>query len=133
MNTPTELIQLSLKDDPEHFYKKLLHIPQDKLYDHVKRFEKYAWYWSVLKFHREALRRPRLNIRITYNNLHGWHISSCMKSVLQEDVSENVCTCQEDIRKPKLFFHRILKEVVLNPKYKFNCTVCKSEIPLLYG
>lgn len=133
MNTSTELIQPSLKDDPEQFYKKLVYIPQDKLSDHVERFEKYAWYWTVLKFHREALQRPRLNIRITYNHLHGWHVSSCMKSLPQEDVSGNVCTCEEDIRKPKLFFQKTLREVVQNPKYKFNCTVCKCKIPILYG
>lgn len=116
-----ECIQLSPNDDPELFYKKLLYLPEHKLEETVKRFKKYAKYWMLLNFHQDVLRRPTLNVRLTYNKRYGWHISSCLKSL--PNAGKDVCTCQTDFARPYFYFYKMERET--RQYFKDRCTVCK--------
>lgn len=127
MHSPTDLIELSPDDDPELFYKKLLYLPEDKVKENVIRFKKYAKYWTLLNFQKDVLRRPTLNVRITYNKRYGWHISSCLKSLPHQEVGRNVCTCKKDFTQPFLYFFKVQREV--KQYFKDRCTVCKGYDP----
>lgn len=119
------MIQLLPDDDPQTFYQKLSILPESSLAKQVQRFEKYARYAQLLKFHQVALRRSALNIRLAYNDRYGWHTSACLRSLRDEDkyVHLDKCTCEEDLSKPNDFFDRVEHEMTI------RCKLCKRYIP----
>lgn len=119
----TDLIYLGPDDESSLFYKKLLFTQENKLTKDIERFEKYKKYLNLLKFHQATLRRPEQNVRLTYNNKYGWHTSSCIKSLPEEERSNHPCTCEEDFSCPDCFFYRTQKE------YIFRCKLCRKYFP----
>lgn len=127
MDYSIDWIKLSPDDDPELFYKKLSYLSKDRVKGYVKQFKKYAKYWTLLRFQQEVLRRPTLNVSITYNKRYGWHISSCLRSLPRENTGRNVCTCKKDFTQPFLYFYKVTREV--KQPFKDRCTVCKGYDP----
>lgn len=121
----TDLISLSPDDEPAVFYQKLTCISEKKLEEELERFKRYARYTKLLKFQVYALRRPEMNVQLTYNNKYGWHSSSCIRSLADEEkyVKLDKCTCEADFDNPKDFFDRINHEIM------FRCKLCKRHIP----
>lgn len=113
MQLKTDLIELSLDDDPGTFFKKLGYISRDKISEQVQRFEKYDKYATLLKFHLEALRQPESNIRLVHHEARGWHTSSCIQSLPDqvEPLHAADCTCEKDFDKPSEFFSRMRNEL----------------------
>lgn len=124
MSIKSELIHLSPDDEPNLFYEKLAYIPEERLSGEILRFENYTWYATLLKFHQAALRRSDVNVRLTYNNRYGWHISSCLRSLPDaKDVYRDKCTCEQDISRPDTFFYVMQRDQI------FRCKLCKRYVP----
>lgn len=100
-----ELISLNPDDENKVFFKKLSFIPQHKLPAEIAKFERYAKFLPLLKFHRAILRRPEMNVRLMYNDKYGFHSSSCLMSI--PDLDEQACTCEKAIENPKKFLLQI--------------------------
>ena len=119
----TKIISLSPDDEPVIFYKKILYLSKDKLDQEILRFEKYANYAKILTFHLELQRRPELNLQVKYSDRYGFHISSCIKSLIDgikpDKFFDDECTCENDFDKPE-YFLRLVKE-----DYKVRCKLCK--------
>lgn len=121
-----KLITLSPDDDSETFYKKLLHLSQDQIAKQIQRFEKYAKYYNVLKFHQAALQRSDLNVGIKYNYRYGWHISSCIRSLPDAPkpfVDNEICQCDTHIANPDKYFE------LLRIESMSRCKICKHPTP----
>lgn len=125
MELEVDLIQLHPDDEPDIFYRKLSILPETTIAKEVQRFEKYAWYAKLLKFQLAVLRRPQLNVRLVYNDRYGWHTSSCIRSLRDEQKYINLdkCTCEEDLSRPKKFFEKVEDEIIV------RCKLCKRFIP----
>lgn len=125
MELEVDLIQLQPDDDPDTFYRKLSLLPESRVVKEVQRFERYARYAKLLKFQQVALRRSPLNIRLTYNDRYGWHTSSCIRSLRDEQKYSilDKCTCEEDLNRPKKFFEKVEDEI------DTRCKLCKRHIP----
>lgn len=125
MDSWTKLIRLSPDDDDETFFKKLAYLPEGKVEHNVRRFEKYAKYMKLLKCHLAMMRRPDFNVRLVHNVKYGWHLSSCIRSLPDEEkyIARDKCTCEEDILKPEDFFYRVQKGIY------FRCKLCKRYVP----
>lgn len=125
MELKTDLIQLFPDDNPDIFYKKLRLLPESQVSTILQRFEKYARYAKMLQFHLTALRRPSLHIRLTFNDRFGWHTSSCIRSLRDEErfINRDKCTCEEDLANPSEFFDRVEKEILI------RCKICKRHVP----
>lgn len=124
MELEVDLIQLHPDDDPDIFYRKLRLLPENRIVKEVQRFEKYARFAKLLKFQQVALRRSQLNVRLTYNDRYGWHTSSCIRSLRDEEkyVTLDKCTCEEDLNRPKKFFEKVEDEIAV------RCKVCKRHM-----
>lgn len=118
-----KLINVSPDDDSETFFKKLTFLSEAQVAKSVQRFEKYAMYYRVLRFHKVALQQSDLNIRIKYNYRYGWHLSSCIKSLPDEYNIRVQCTCDADIADPDTFFYTLTRDSLL------RCKLCKNFIP----
>lgn len=119
-----KLINLSPEDDSETFYKKLPLLSEGRVAKEVQRFEKYATYYKILKFHLAALHRPDANIKIKYNYRYGWHLSSCIRSLPDSPyIRSDPCNCEEEIADPEEFFYSLARDYVL------RCKICKHNGP----
>lgn len=125
MELKTDLIQLLPDDQPDNFFKKLRLLPENHVSTTLQRFEKYARYSKMLQFHLAALRRPSLHVWLTFNDRFGWHTSSCIRSLRDEErfINRDKCTCEEDLANPNEFFDRVVKEILI------RCKICKRFIP----
>lgn len=108
--------ELHPEDDPNTFYRKLICMSERHLNTNLKKFHRYETYFNVLKFHLMACRRPETNVRVTYNDENGWHLSCCLKSVPIYHEGE-ICTCEKDITNPQQFFSKLESE--------HRCKLCK--------
>ena len=124
MFSVTELVSLSPDDKPAIFYQKLPYLSENNIENEIQRFEKYAKYAAILKFHLAVQRRPELNIRVTYND-RDFHISSCLNSLSNaaDKVIEEECNCAENFEKPLQFLFSIETNLL------FRCHLCKRYFP----
>lgn len=115
--------ELHPQDDPNIFYRKLSCMSKSNLNANLKKFHRYETYCNVLKFHSVACDRPETNVRVTYNDKNGWHLSCCLKSIPREDFDRDVCSCEEDIAHPQRFFHKLERDQM------HRCKLCKRFTP----
>lgn len=107
--------ELHPEEDPNIFYRKLSCMSERHLNINFYKFQQYSTYFNVLNFHLTACKKPETNVRVTYNDKNGWHLSCCLKSVpiYHEGL---VCSCREDIANPQKFFSKLENN---------RCKLCK--------
>lgn len=111
------------EDDPNIFYRKLSFMSKRHLNANLQKFYQYETYCNILKFHLAACERPETNVRVIYNDINGWHLSCCLKSIPIYHECYDACSCKEDIANPQQFFHKLERDLL------YRCKLCKRFDP----
>lgn len=121
-----QLLRLLPDDEPELFYKKLLHMSNETLERELKRFEEMTKYTNIINAHLRLNRRPEYNVKLVYNK-KGWHLTSCEDSNPDYKIIPGdppvLCTCSTDIKDPEKYFDKLEREIFM------RCSLCKQSVP----